>query len=329
MTASGIIEIMLRTELRPPAARRVRHARLSPDGRRLAFESDDGVSSGVYVCERDAVTASRIVSLGDAVVDAALADLSWSPSGEHLAYVTGKGLPIGVERWVGWAQSGAAGELGRVPGVAFAWGANKPALIVADLTQNALVHVDLATQACLALGRLADDGDLDFPPSIAVSSTGKHVAFSCRSTFRDLSEVWIVEAGGEPELLTQIPGADVGVKLFWTPKGKSVAMSVAHGGVAQSAIIVVHGLVGDGEVLHHHDGLDVSPTPAWSPDGRWIAMFCRMGSSALRLAMLEVKTRKLFPVSDAVALGQLHFIDDDQLAVDGDTFATVLQLRLS
>jgi hypothetical protein len=54
-----------------------------------------------------------------------------------------------------------------------------------------------------------------------------------------------------------------------------------------------------------------------------------MGSSALRLAMLEVKTRKLFPVGDAVALGQLHFIDDDQLAVDGDTLATVLQLRLS
>jgi dipeptidyl aminopeptidase/acylaminoacyl peptidase len=333
MSSAGIVEIMLRSDLRPPASGPIQFGtvelvRVSPDGRRLAFYGSDGVDAGVYVCEAESVTAKRLVSLGGATID----ELAWSPDGDHVAYVTGDGLPIGAERHVGWASSRDEGELGRLPGATFAWGANKPALIVADLAQQEIAHVDLASGDSLLLGEILDDGDLDFPPSIAVSSTGEHIAFSCRSSYHDRCEVWLLARAGsgtERTLLTQIPGADVGVRLFWSPKGKSLAMNIVHGAVEQTAIIVVHGLKGDGEILHHHDGFDVPLTPAWSPNGRWIALFCSMGWRHLQLAVLDVQARKLFPVNGSVLPGTPHFIDDDKLAIDGGASATLLELKLS
>ena len=326
MSSTAIVHVAARSDLRPSEAGTVRLVRVSPDGGQLAFVCDDGVNTGLYVCESQSVTARRLVSVGDAAVH----ELKWSPTGDHVAYVVGQGPPIGAERCVGWASSSAAGELGRVPGISFAWSAGKPALIVADVAQHRLVHIDLAGTEPATLGEILDDGAVDSPPSIAAASTGKHIAFSCRSRHRDMSEVWIIErvkGGMERTLLTQIPGADVGVSLFWTPKGKSLAMNIVHSTVRQSAIIVVQGLKGDGEVLHHHDGLDASLTPAWSPDGRWIAMFCGMGATQQRLAMLDVRARKLLPVDGVVPLGTPHFIDDGKLAIDCDTSAVLLDLK--
>ena len=57
------------------------HARLSPDGRQIAFDSDrDGVR-GVYVADRDGQHVRRVSRAGFAAIP------SWSPDGRMLAFV--------------------------------------------------------------------------------------------------------------------------------------------------------------------------------------------------------------------------------------------------
>ncbi len=331
MLRSGLLKITSRRELCPPTAGEacVALVRVSPDGQRLAFRCDDGVDNGVYVCVAGAVTAERVVALGGAQVH----ELAWSPSGDQLGYVTGKGPAGGTHRSVGWASSQAEGEVGRVAGAAFAWGLRKPVLVVADLERQAVMYVEATTSEGVELGRILDDGDVDDPPSIAIPSDGHHIAFSCRSSYHDMSEVWLLarreEGPAEASLLTQIPGANVAVKLLFSPKGKSLAMHIVHRPLSQSAIIVVHGLKGDGEVIHHHDGLDATVTPAWSPDGRWMALFCKLGSPEPELALLDVRERKIYGVDGSVDVGAPRFIDDRTLTIDGDRQGLVLQLDLA
>jgi Tol biopolymer transport system component len=323
------IEITSRDEHRPaaPDGAGVGLVRLSPNGSRLAFHADDGTDTGVYVCDADGRNARRLVSLGDATIDS----LAWSPSGEHLAYVGGGELTPGVDRWVGWTRSDRDGELGRVTGIAFDWGPKKPALMVADLQQSSIVRVDIASGDTMVLGPILDDGALHHRPDVASSGDGQHVAYSCRSAYRDLTEVHLIKRGAdgaESSLVTQIPGADVDVRLFWSPKSRSLAMCVFHHAIDQSGIIVLKGLEGDGEVMHHHDRVDLPTTPAWSPDGRWVALFCRAGSHGNQLMLLDVQNRKLLPLNTRVPPGSPHFLDDTTLAVDSYGLAVKLGLQL-
>ncbi len=293
-------------------------ARISPDGRRVAYCSDDGVATRLWVSAGG--PPACVARLGDAVVH----ELAWSPSGDHLAYVTGRDPAFGTERYVGWAAAGGSEELGRVPGLSFCWGVAKPSLAVADVRQRALCHVDVATGTSKVLAELLDDGHLAHPPHIAIPSDGRHIAFCTRSSYRDLSEVWLVrrsKAEGQShglasELLTQIPGAGVQVRLLWSPKGKSLGMFIAHPTIAQTALIVLQGLQGDGEVLHHHDALDPAICPAWSPDGRWIALFC-CASGTTQLSLLDVKGRTIHALADDVPPAPLHFVANDRLAAGG------------
>ncbi len=328
MSSAIIPEIASKHELVAPSEG-ARLCRLSPDGKRIAYCADDGVSAALWVAPSGSDEARSVVRLGDAAVD----ELRWSPGGEHLAYVTGRGLPVGAEREVGWASL-EGGELGRAPGSAFCWGVTKPALVLASPTRSALLHVDVATGETLALCQLYDDGHLGYPPHVAIAADGRHVACSRRSAFQELSEVWLcrrVKDADQPsspsgDVLTQIPGADVRIRLLWSPKGKSLALCIAHETIAQTAIVVVRNLKGEGEALHHHDGLDALE-PAWSPDGRWIALFCCM-TGAQRLSLLDVHDRQIYPLAGDIAPGPLHFIGADRLAVGGGAKATLLRLRL-
>jgi Tol biopolymer transport system component len=329
MPAPESIEITSRKDLRPAtrANTSVGLVRVSPDGRRLAFHGDDGSDGGIFVSDADGSEVHRLVALGSADVDT----LAWSPTGEHVAYVTGSGPPVGIERCVAWASSERDGELGRVPGLAFDWGPKKPALIVADLKQASIVRVDALGGASMVLGELRDDGALNRPPCIASAGDGQHIAFTSRLSYHDLTEVRLLTRtteGIEASLLTQIPGAEVDVKLFWTPKSRSLAMSIIHDTVDQSGIIVVRELRGDGEVLHHHDGLDLPVAPSWSPDGKWIALFCRMAPAERRLMLLDVRRRMLLPVEASVPVGEPHFLADNLLAIDSYGVATLLELKL-
>ncbi len=57
------------------------HARLSPDGRQIAFDSDRDGIRGVYVADRDGQHVRRVSRAGFAAIP------SWSPDGRTLAFV--------------------------------------------------------------------------------------------------------------------------------------------------------------------------------------------------------------------------------------------------
>ncbi len=339
-SAAPPLSVVARQELSPPApsGATVRLVRVSPDGQRIAYHRDDGTESAVYVCAVDALagdtdSATKLVALGNDGVD----ELSWSPDGTHLAYVTGGLLPTGLERWVGWTGSTKPGEIGRTPGAAHGWTPGKPALVVTDLTERAVFHFNLTTGDKLVVGEILDDGDVDLPPSVAVGSDGQHIAVSCRRAHDQATEIWIFrrDAGGiASRLLTQIPGSTVRAHPFWSPKGKTLGLRVVHLTQEQSATIAVRQLKGDGEILHHHELLDAPFPPSWAAGGRWIALFVAQARAPLpgafgpqQLSIIDVHQRQVFPLLEpGDAAGAPHFVGSSQLAVDGGPTAMLLDL---
>jgi hypothetical protein len=82
------------------------HARLSPDGRHVAFDSDRDGERGVYVARRDGSSPRRVSGSGFAAAP------TWSPDGGRLAFVRGE--PSQRNVWNLWLLHLVSGELERV-----------------------------------------------------------------------------------------------------------------------------------------------------------------------------------------------------------------------
>jgi len=82
------------------------HARVSPDGRLIAFDSDRDGERGVYVANRDGGNAHRVSGGGFAAVP------SWSPDMKWLAFVRAE--PARSNVWNLWLRNVAAGTLTRL-----------------------------------------------------------------------------------------------------------------------------------------------------------------------------------------------------------------------
>ena len=92
------------------------HARLSPDGRQIAFDSDrDGVR-GVYVADRNGQKVRRVSGGGFAAIP------TWSPDGRTLAVVRAE--PDRSQVWNLWAIDLSSGQEKRLTshGVGQSWG---------------------------------------------------------------------------------------------------------------------------------------------------------------------------------------------------------------
>ncbi len=81
------------------------HPRLSPDGTRLAFDSDREGERAVYIAERNGERVTRVSGRGYAAVP------SWSPDGTLLAFI--KAEPDRARVWNLWLMNVATGELQR------------------------------------------------------------------------------------------------------------------------------------------------------------------------------------------------------------------------
>ena len=81
------------------------HPRLSPDGARLAFDSDRDGERAVYIAERNGERVTRVSGRGYAAVP------SWSPDGTLLAFI--KGEPDRPRVWNLWVMNVATGGLQR------------------------------------------------------------------------------------------------------------------------------------------------------------------------------------------------------------------------
>lgn len=82
------------------------HARPSPDGRRIAFDSDRDGARGVYLADKDGRHVRRVSGEGFAAIP------SWSPDGNTLAYVRGE--PSRPLVWNMWTVTLATGQHKRV-----------------------------------------------------------------------------------------------------------------------------------------------------------------------------------------------------------------------
>jgi Tol biopolymer transport system component len=307
------------TTLRPPAPQgaEVKHARLSPDGAKLAYVRADGAGHGVFVADPDTGWSRRLAGYR-----APVSDLAFSPDGELVAYAVGGALTPPAERAIAWAATTAPGEQGRVPGTAFGWSPQKPMLFVADPKEKALVRHDLVAGKSHRLADLPDDGIVGAPPALAVSPGARRVAFTARRALKNLVDVYVLARDGDEAaatLLTQVPNARTHVLPFWSPGGGSIGLLLVFPDRDKSGIVLVPKLEGDGELYHEAVRLDAPVTPAWSPSSRYIAFQASDGKGAFQLSLLDCRERTVEALQGPAPppAGTPRFLDPRRLAIEG------------
>jgi hypothetical protein len=185
------------------------HPRPSPDGSRIAFDSDrDGVR-GVFVANADGTQIRRISGNGFASVP------SWSPDGRQLAFVRAE--PGAPRVWNLWIANPDGSGLRRVTRhkVGQAWGGSwfPDGRRVAYSVETRLVIVDLASGASRVLespraGRLAR--------TPAVSPDGERIVFQVQH-----DGIWIVDVqSGDMKRILDDSTAE---EFTWSPDGRQVA----------------------------------------------------------------------------------------------------------
>jgi hypothetical protein len=333
--------------LRPPDPR-AGLVRLSDDRERLAWavQPEDHAFSGdegTDVADDDGapidVGGLRVGTVGGAGTEHWLdlehpwrvADLGFAPRARELACVLRHEDLEQPRRSVVWF-SAAGNELGRVGGDAFAWTPGGRALLVGDVAGGVLLRVTVDGGAVETLCELCDDGHPEFAPSVAMAPSGERVAFTCRRFDEGLSELWVLSREHGPELLTQIPGATMHLRPFWSPRGGSLGLLIVHPQQHRSAIVLVPHLRGEGDLVHESVALDLPTAPAWAPSARALVFLrAEPAGQGHRLVSLGCRDRHVVALADATALGagpsRIWFVDEHHLAVDGGDAAHLLQLE--
>ena len=345
------IKIQERRLLRPRMAdeAQVDHVRVAPDGKRLAFARKDGEHAGIYVQDADG-NSQRILECTELMP----VEITWSPDGKLLAYGLSEGDEIGARRQVGWASSTAPGggqggvqppgEIGWVGGATHAFRPDSGALFV--YSSPTLSVCDVTKDSGERVGFAKDTGDPRFPPRIAVSRDAAQIALSVRNSFDEHLAVWIFQRAGEREIvgtaeyqtsfLTEVPGAEAFVIPFWSPKGVSLGLLIAHLEKEKSGIVVFRGGEGDGEILYESELIDAAVAPAWAPSGDSIVFTQAVelpteadpDAIGYRLAVLSFTERVVVPITgpDKV-LGQPRFLGARGLVIDGGEEAHLLMFE--
>lgn len=347
--------------------------RLSPDGQRWAFVSGRSAPQTVSVGAAEPQLVGdqpyRVPRDDEPTVDAgptllALcrggppADLRWSPDGQHVAYRIA-GFPPGFGDRIGWARTDKPGEIGSLPGTAFAWAPKGQVLFVANTDAYHLGRVEMDSGRFQQLAELIHARDARFWPQIAPSPSGEQIVFTARHQPEDTVRVWsVARQDGEPtaELVTLVPGADIHVLPFWSPKGRSLGLQVVHPEQQRTGLIVLRNMQGEGEILYRNESLDGPLPPAWAPDGKAIALYCQRATDDLAappkpmapepldpaerptggpappmpdqtLCLLDLETGEPQPLAERGELsGELRFLDERRLVVDGGPTAHVLTI---
>ena len=186
------------------------HARPSPDGARIAFDSDrDGVR-GVYVAKADGQQVKRVSGDGFAALP------SWSPDGRRLAFVRADASNSQV--WNLWTLDLASGDLRQITrhehGQPWGGGSWFPdGRRIAYSHETRLVIHDLQTGQERRFNT-PRKGRLVRTP--AVSPDGQRIVFQVH---RD--GTWLLElANGSMRRLLEDPTAE---EYTWAPDGRRVA----------------------------------------------------------------------------------------------------------
>ncbi len=185
------------------------HARPSPDGSQIAFDSNRDGERGVYVANADGSNVRRVSGEGFAAVP------SWSPDGGRLAFVRAE--PERPNVWNLWTLELSSGDLRRLTSYGYGqpWGGSwfPDGQRIAYSHEDRMVVLDLESgdervYTSPRKGRL-----LRTP---AVSPDGRKVIFQVH---RDGAWLLDVEDGSMRKVLAD-PSAE---EYSWSPDGRRVA----------------------------------------------------------------------------------------------------------
>ena len=185
------------------------HVRPSPDGRRIAFDSDRDGQRAVYIADADGRHVRRVSGEGFAAVP------SWSPDGETLAFVRAE--PQQPKVWNLWTVDLTNGTFQRLTNhrVGQPWGGSwfPDGKRLAYSLEDRLVILDLETREERVFPS-PKRGRLVRTP--AVSPDGKRIMFQVR---RDGAWLLDVDEGAMRRVLSD-PTAE---EFTWAPDGRRVA----------------------------------------------------------------------------------------------------------
>jgi Helix-turn-helix domain/WD40-like Beta Propeller Repeat len=185
------------------------HVRPSPDGSRIAFDSDRDGTRGVYVADGDGKHVRRVSGEGSASVP------SWSPDGQTLAFVRAE--PDKPKVWNLWTLQLESGQMQRITSYPYGqpWGGSW----FPDGRRIAYSHEDR-----LIVRDLESGAERVFPTPIkgrllrtpAVSPDGRRIVFQVH---RD--GTWLLDfPRGTVRRILEDPTAE---EYTWAPDGKRLA----------------------------------------------------------------------------------------------------------
>jgi predicted transcriptional regulator len=185
------------------------HARPSPDGQRIAFDSDRDGERGVYVADANGKNVRRVTADGFAAIP------SWSPDGGSLAYVRAE--PDRPKVWNLWMMNLASGEERRLTSYRYGqpWGGSwfPDGKRIAYSHEDRLVVLNL-TNGASRIYPSPRKGALVRTP--AVSPDGTRAVFQVYH-----AGTWLLDfrSGAVKKVLSD-PSAE---EYAWAPDGRRVA----------------------------------------------------------------------------------------------------------
>jgi hypothetical protein len=188
---------------------RAENVSLSPDGSRVAFDSDRGGVRGVYVADRDGTGVRRVSGPGFA------AGPAWTPDGRRLAILRGEErLPQVLNLWVLDLEAGEERRL-----TEYRYGEMSPAAWFPDgrrlgyARDDAVYVMDTESGASRSYESPIPGRTI---PAVAASPDGRHIAFQVSN-----DGVWLLDLrDGSVRRVLDDPTVE---RLAWSPTGRSVA----------------------------------------------------------------------------------------------------------